>query len=190
METFFVSDLHFYHKNIIKYSDRPWDHIHDMNDDIVDNWNAMVKKDDAIYILGDLAFCGTTKLNLILDRLNGRKYLIKGNHDPKQVRNNAHFEWVKDTYELKVNDKTIFLSHYSHKVWPNSHRGNWHLFGHSHGNLVDMSMKSFDVGVDALANRLSFLNETDNLKEYYRPMSFMEVAMEMSNHAQVKLDHH
>ena len=159
MRTFFTADTHFFHQNIIKYCSRPFDHADEMNEVIIRNWNNVVTPQDEIYHLGDFAFCPPDKAANIARRLNGKKYLIRGNHDKTKTVQalEPFFEWVKDTYLATVQDKQsqygnqqVWLSHYCHLVWPQQHYGVWHLFGHSHGMCeVPFTAKSLDVGVDS-----------------------------------------
>ena len=83
---FFISDPHFGHQNIIKYCDRPFKTTDEMNEFIVNRWNCFVKKDDIVFILGDIAFGGAGLFDQIMPKLNGQKYLILGNHDYKNMR--------------------------------------------------------------------------------------------------------
>lgn len=76
-----TADLHFWHRNIIKYTKRPFQSVEDMNEAMITNWNSVVGPEDLIYILGDMFFCGKERAKTILDRLNGQKILIKGNHE-------------------------------------------------------------------------------------------------------------
>lgn len=140
----FTSDQHFGHSNIIRYCNRPFDNVEEMNLAIINNHNSLVKTGDIVFHLGDFTF--GTHLQY-LKRLNGSAhYLILGNHDRKTPEG---FGWVKDTYFLKYEKKIqIFLSHYAHRTWPSRHYGSIHLFGHSHGTLENEG-NSMDVGVDA-----------------------------------------
>ena len=59
------------------------------------------------------------------------------------------FAWIGDTKLIHVENQLIFLSHYAHRVWDQSHRGSWNLSGHSHGNLADLpTYLATDVGVE------------------------------------------
>ena len=80
-KTYLVSDTHFNHSNIIKYCSRPFSNIEEMNKVIIDNWNNIVDKEDTVYHLGDFGFGTKEELKEIFDKLNGKKYLIMGNHD-------------------------------------------------------------------------------------------------------------
>ena len=76
---FFTADLHFGHANIIKYCNRPFVSVLDMNDGLIDRWNARVSPSDEVYVLGDFSL-GTSQLEL-RKRLNGIVFLVPGNHD-------------------------------------------------------------------------------------------------------------
>lgn len=80
---FFIGDTHFGHKNIIKFESklRPFATIEEHNEYIVSQWNKTIKKGDLVWHLGDLLFGKTTFNHELIDRLNGRKRLIMGNHD-------------------------------------------------------------------------------------------------------------
>lgn len=96
----------------------------------------------------------------------------------------------------KVCDQRIWLSHYSHEVWPKSHHGAWHLYGHSHNSLkARENALSMDVGVDAVAARLAKIPQgmrrpKDLLPQNYRPTSFDEVAEEIATRRWEPIDHH
>lgn len=76
-----ISDTHFCHKNIIDYCDRPFKDVEEMNEALISNWNSVVKEKHLVYVLGDFALGTPTEISNILSRLNGKKYLILGNHD-------------------------------------------------------------------------------------------------------------
>jgi len=78
---FFTSDLHFGHANIIKYANRPYANVDEMNNDLVRRWNAVVTPNDTVWILGDLCMGKLDESLLYVGDLNGFKRLIPGNHD-------------------------------------------------------------------------------------------------------------
>jgi calcineurin-like phosphoesterase family protein len=155
-QIWFTSDNHFGHANIIKFCHRPFDDVDEMNAEMIKRWNEKVAPEDLVYHLGDFALMPTQKLRQLIAQLNGKIHLIVGNHEKAALGCTDCFEWVKDTYELKVEDKDakgsqrlIVLLHYAMRVWNKSHNGSWHLYGHSHGSLPDdISSLSFDVSVD------------------------------------------
>jgi calcineurin-like phosphoesterase family protein len=148
----FTSDTHFGHTNIIRYCNRPFTDIDEMNNTIIRNWNSVVKHGDIIYHLGDFSLeKGLEKGNDIdkyTKRLNGNICLIHGNHD-KSIKKSTKITQLGTRYDLKLKEKPylIILSHYAMRVWNRCHYGTWHLYGHSHGMLSD-HLLSMDVGVD------------------------------------------
>jgi len=158
-KSFFTADPHHGHKNVIKYGERPflvegetyekYSHrsVLNMTDGLVDRWNSRVTKDDTVYILGDFAFHNVHDVASILDRLNGEKILVAGNHDSNQVRRLPQWSFVTDYHELYHEGKLLVLSHYPFAVWNKSHYGSYNLHGHSHGSFPGSRIQQ-DVGVD------------------------------------------
>lgn len=161
-KTFFISDTHFYHKNIIKYENRPFKDVEDMNSTMIEKWNKKVKKEDTVYIIGDFAFIGKEKIAELCDKLNGIKHLIIGNHDEVNYSDLANpnsfiygkFKSVFSYKEIKLEDKIIVMCHYPFLTWNKSHHGSIHLFGHVHSNynsnhpMREPSKNSYNVGAD------------------------------------------
>ena len=153
---FFTSDHHFGHRNIIKFSNRPFKDVDEMNAELIKRWNEKVSVNDEVYHLGDFGLTTKEALATILDQLNGKIYLVSGNHEAAAIQNREKFVWIKDYYELKVKDsdchngvRRIMLFHYAMRIWKGDFRETWHLYGHSHGTLRDKEHKlAFDVGVD------------------------------------------
>lgn len=143
-KTFFTSDLHFSHGNIIKYCNRPFKDITQMDETMIANWNAVVRPQDTVWVLGDFAFGEHAKF---LRRLNGSKYLVRGNHDKRPSMKDG-WAGIYDLKELKIEGQYIVLCHYAMRVFNKSHHGAIQLFGHSHGKLPGNSQQ-LDVGVDA-----------------------------------------
>jgi calcineurin-like phosphoesterase family protein len=193
--TFFTSDIHFNHENIIKYCDRPWSNATEMNEGIVSNWNSVVKNGANVFIVGDLAMGGPSKAPLLasyLRRLNGNKFLIPGNHDTWVLDDEKclkELTVLPPLVEIAVPDQSlkkgrggkrqrIVLCHYAMKVWNRSHHGTWMLYGHSHHTMPpDYTIKSFDVGLDGAGYD-------------YKPLSYYQVKNLMSAHGQETVDHH
>lgn len=146
---FFTSDTHFGHTNIIKYCNRPFSNAHEMDKILIRNWNLRVSEKDTIYHLGDFGSGPSRFLIGIVEQLKGKKFFITGSHDHSLEKRVAGVEFVGPLFTVKGirGIPEITLCHYSMRVWPKSHYGTWHLFGHSHGKLPPLG-KSFDVGVD------------------------------------------
>ena len=110
MKTYFIADTHFGHTNIIKYCNRPFRNIEEMNAELVKRWNSVVSDGDIVYHLGDFAFKNSDITNLV-NKLNGKIYLIRGNHDHKSINYyNTHGLEVIPTRTI-IEDKKIILSH-------------------------------------------------------------------------------
>lgn len=152
-ELLFTADEHHGHENIIKFCNRPFKNTTECTETIIAKHNAVVPKGARVYHLGDM-FWRTLPLKAALDiihNLNGQHYYIWGNHCELLEQNailRSAFVWCKDLAQIKYKDlPKIVMCHYAMRVWNGSHRGAWHLYGHSHGELDEQGL-SFDVGVD------------------------------------------
>ena len=131
-ETFLISDTHFGHTNIIKYCDRPFANVDAMDEALIKNWNSVVGPQDKVYHLGDVTL--STKKMWIMDHLNGKKILIKGNHDifPLKVYM-PYFKDIRATHELGRYILSHVPVHDSQK-----YRFDGNIHGHTHEkNLPD-----------------------------------------------------
>lgn len=125
-QTYFTSDLHVGHANVIRHCNRPYSSVEEMDEALINNWNSMVLPGDLVYILGDFVW----KVNDIpkaLSRLNGDKVLISGNHDQtfikhKKAQKFYHLfkKWgfleVYQTLPLKIGPYRVLLSHLPYKT--------------------------------------------------------------------------
>lgn len=146
----FTSDSHFSHKNILQYDNRPFNCIREHDETLIQNWNNVVKPEDTIYHLGDVAFGSSGYIHSILARLNGHKHLLWGNHDRRTLKGHLlnYFESKNNYLELKIDKQLIILCHYSFEVWNKKSHNSYHLFGHSHNKLkVLPGVLKYDVGV-------------------------------------------
>lgn len=149
--TFFTADTHFWHMNrhggIIKYCNRPYSSIEEMNEDLVAKWNAKVPPNGLVYHLGDFAFAKKDQIVELTKRLHGSIILVEGNHDRIGNANSFGFMAKQKRMDIKIEGIYITLSHFAMRVWDKSHFNSWHCYGHSHGCL-EPEGKSWDVGVD------------------------------------------
>jgi calcineurin-like phosphoesterase family protein len=145
----FTSDQHLGHRNIIKYCNRPFSSVEEMDERIIVLWQSIVMPEDIVYVLGDFSFHEPSKTTKILSRLPGHKVLIKGNHDNKKRLNKIR-GWgsIKDYHELKFGETRVVLCHYPIQEWRAKGKGSFHLHGHSHGRQSP-NMRRLDVGVDS-----------------------------------------
>jgi len=158
MNKFFTSDHHFYHKNVIKFCNRPFKTIEEMHEILIDNWNNVVNDNDEIYYLGDFSFGTPKQTRELLLKLKGKKYLIVGSHDRQTMECKDLFVKTNYMWRVDIDKKTsITLCHYCMRRWTKSHYNSWHLYGHSHGELNPIG-KSWDVGVDVKENNYTPLS--------------------------------
>ncbi len=151
MNIFFTADMHLGHSNILKYTNRQYSNIYDMDRGIIDNFNSIVGKKDLTYILGDFAWHNHVKY---LNELNGKKILVKGDHDKMSQDVLQQFTRVYDFgANLQIDGQRLTLCHWPMKSWRKSFNGrSWHFYGHVHGRMPEYpDVYSSDVGVDVWA---------------------------------------
>ena len=174
---FFTSDTHFNHSNIIKYCNRPFNHPDEMNEALINNWNSVVKENDIVFHLGDFMFGNINRFWEFRSRLNGKIYLIHGNHD-YELMNKGNiedgFELITSQLNIVVDAQKIYLNHFPLLTFNGTYKEKpvWQLFGHVHSNkehpqtsadikrLDYLMPNQYDVGVD---------------NNHYTPISFEEV---------------
>ena len=145
-----TGDTHLNHFNIIRYTNRPFTTVHEMNETIIANWNHLVQPNDMVYHLGDFAFYKKGDYRKILERLNGKITLIIGNHDKGPILKDPRFLSVSPLLHITVDNYPVVLCHYAMRTWHKSHWGSYQFYGHSHGNLrEDPYLLSTDVGIDS-----------------------------------------
>jgi calcineurin-like phosphoesterase family protein len=145
MEWWFTADQHFDHVRIMKYCERPWDDVEDMNQALIDNWNEVVDPDDTVVVIGDVTLHSNPELvrYRFLRHLVGNKIFVKGNHD----------HWLRGAekrymYIHKCNGQMIHCSHYPLRTWAAPNRqACWQLHAHTHAELEPYE-NQYDVGVD------------------------------------------
>lgn len=197
----FCADLHAHHPKIVDICNRPvfvlekdaegiikeeriiqnpryrqiLDRIH--NDWLIkDVFNAYVGKKDTVYILGDVSLAKRSDAEKFIDRLNGRKFLILGNHD-RNIDTSTRFEQItqiKDfTYSKFGLNIHIVLCHYAMLSWNRKVHRSFHLYGHSHGRLQQNDNLSYDVGID---NRLGIAG----ISSWCKPLNLYEICLIMA----------
>ena len=174
-KVFFTSDTHFGHSNIIKYCQRPFNSAEHMDEVLISNWNEVVSPKDIVFHLGDFCFGSDKEWIKILQRLNGTKYLILGNHDLKKIVNSNqikdYFADINMQMRVVVDKQKMLLNHYPFLCFEGGYQNVWQLFGHVHSSkhstgldkerLVHLFPTQYDVGVD---------------NNNYRPVSFSQVS--------------
>lgn len=173
-KVFFTSDLHFFHKSILYFHPKRREHfgitleelqndsksaVDKMNELLIKEWNNTVKKQDTIYILGDLSFGNKIETEKLLNKLNGKKFLILGNHDKSLKGLERYFEDVSQIKEAKfTNNQFPFINieepfcvemcHFPLLTWNRRQHGTINIHGHCHGSICNYNDETKELRVD------------------------------------------
>lgn len=151
---YYIADLHFFHENLNQTMDcRGFASAEAMNEYIVKRWNSKIRKGDEVIILGDVSLGSAEQTGEILRSLNGRLYLIEGNHDHfvKHRKFDASvFGWVKPYEEMKDNKRKVVLCHYPVFCYNGQYRRDengmpsvYMLYGHVHNTRDELLVNDF-----------------------------------------------
>ncbi len=129
---FLIADMHFGHENIIRFENRPFLNKEDMDSAMIKNWNSAASKKDTVIVAGDVSFYNKEKTSEIIHSLNGKKILIKGNHDQ---RNNNW--WIEAGFDEVSNYPIVYkewliISH-EPPTYMNGATPYFYIYGHVHG---------------------------------------------------------
>lgn len=166
VKIWFTSDTHFGHKNILTFCERPFNSVEEMDNAIIERWNSKVGKDDIVFHLGDFAFASNKRWQELIYKLNGKIYLILGNHDITRWPGNYTmqlFDRVENQMMLKIDNKyKVYLNHVPFLCYDGTYRNpedcTIQLHGHVHERIGDTGKDAqrlqyrfpyqYDVGVD------------------------------------------
>lgn len=151
---YYIADTHFHHAALNEKMDRRgFGSVEEMNEYMIQRWNEKVRKNDEVVILGDFSWGDAEATSKILDRLNGKLYLIVGNHDHFLNDRNfdaSRFIWVKDYAELNDNKRKVILSHYPIACYNGQYRRNeqnvpktYMLHGHIHNTQDQVFLDAY-----------------------------------------------
>jgi len=140
MSIYVTSDLHFNHKNILQMCRTQFETIEEHNNYIIQQYNSVVKKDDLVYILGDIGFTPYNKLTPLIKQLNGRKILIIGNHDQGKDNEYLAMGFIEVIRHPVYYNSNIILSHFPVRE---GYDNPWiyNLHGHLHNN--ELTLKNY-----------------------------------------------
>ena len=179
MAVFFTADLHFGHKNVIAFDDRPFKDIESHDAELIDRWNNKVGIDDEVYILGDISWHNSTKTIEILKQLNGNLHLIKGNHDAKLLKNRdvqKMFVEICDYKELYIADgKILVLCHYPLPCFKNHYYGSYHFYGHVHTGVEHNMMPNVKRQMGESNHMPCNMHNVGTMLWKFEPVTFEEV---------------
>lgn len=190
-KVWFISDLHFSHRNILKFQklrqevlgftlEDP-DAIKKMDEYMIELWNSQISKRDRVYILGDLSFGTSEDVKKLLGKLNGNKNLIRGNHDASTLGLENYFSEVRELKTITFK-KTVFpfleenmtcvLCHFPLFTWDRRTHGSIMVHGHCHGSIDRINLESkelrVDVGIDGELCRYKMFVELEDLYNYMK----------------------
>ena len=158
-----ISDTHFGHANIIKYCDRPFSSVQEMDRVLIDNWNSVVRPEDTVWHLGDFGLGDFGYLADVCSELNGHIILIQGNHDRAPAKMlDLGIDEVYQVWKGTLLEKRVYFSH----------RPNYdlkgpvlHLYGHVHNNPLGRKTppRSYNVSVENIDYRPIPLSEALDL---------------------------
>lgn len=149
---YYIADLHFFHEaQNYRMDHRGFESVKEMNEYMIKKWNGKVRKNDEVVIIGDLSWNKAEDTNILLSRLNGRLYLIQGNHDHSWLNKCMNrFVWVKPYEELSDNNRKVVLCHYPIICYNGQYRldkdGNprtYMLYGHVHDTQDQKLIEQF-----------------------------------------------
>lgn len=169
---YYTADQHFGHSNIIRFCDRPFTTVEEMDEVLINNWNETVSDNDIVYILGDLVFRSDKHATYYIDRLKGMKHLVLGNHDHKWIKNcnlGKYFESVSYYLEIKDGEKRLALCHYPMLSWGGAARGALHVYAHIHNKKDGLAFET----LKQMDNALNAGVEINN----YRPVTLDELIL-------------
>ena len=151
---YFTADLHLGHEEVIAKRHRPFQDVTEMNEALIENYNQRVREDDTVFILGDLCHkIPLREAEALIRRLNGRKILLRGNHDLPY--DPGLFADMQDFLMTDLDGRRFVLMHYGLIDWPRRKKGGIHLHGHMHETRAyneanrAKGLFRYDVGVDA-----------------------------------------
>lgn len=174
---YYIADLHLGDQRVFDLCRRNIS-IEDYNQKLISNWNAKVKDDDHVWIIGD--FCKFDYLANaleVLHQLNGHHHLVFGNHDEEMLEIygfEGFYENFDSVYQLTLiddNNREVFLCHYPMLDWWNSQYGSYHIYGHIHNkDLPEIKAYykdklAFNASADVIDHTPMTLDELIKLKE-------------------------
>ena len=181
-KTFFTGDLHFGHKNVLTFDNRPFATVDEMDAELIRRWNNKVGKGDLVYVLGDLIWKSRNNdAPALIKSLNGQIILIKGNHDRflHNSKAKAALAGIKDYDDICVTledgtQRRVIVSHYFIPMYIGHRYNAIHLHAHSHFS----DEADFEIDFAEQLNRMGCKNEIYNvgcMYWNYEPVTLDEI---------------
>lgn len=190
---YYIADLHFFHAAMNDRMDRRgFSSVEEMNEYMVAKWNKKVRRNDEVVILGDLSWGSVEETNALLKQLNGRLYLIQGNHDhflSKRKVDLSRFIWVKPYEEISDDRRKVVLCHYPIICYNGQYRldkdGNpktYMLYGHVHDTIDQKLIEQFQE----ITRRTMTVNAQEEAR--YIPCNMINCFCKYSDYEPLSLD--
>lgn len=174
---YFGADLHFDHKHILNFCDRPYTSVAEMTESMLCDIERVVSRGDIVYLLGDIQFCSHTDYLDRLQRIRGVEFhLIIGNHDSSKLCKHALWKSVSHHKVIKVNGAKVILCHYPIQSWYCMEHGSYHFHGHTHNNAshqLSYMPNRVDVGSDKTKKTISTFDEVLSIMREDRRTHFI-----------------
>ena len=181
-KTFFTGDLHFGHKNVLTFDNRPFATVDEMDAELIRRWNNKVGKGDLVYVLGDLIWKSRNNdAPALIKSLNGQIILIKGNPDRflHNSKAKAALAGIKDYDDICVTledgtQRRVIISHYFIPMYIGHRYNAIHLHAHSHFS----DEADFEIDFAEQLNRMGCKNEIYNvgcMYWNYEPVTLDEI---------------
>lgn len=151
---YYISDLHFGHRNVIEMDGRPFETIEEMDETLIRLWNERATDEDDVYIVGDFAYRNGYTATWYLRQLRGRKHLVIGNHDRLTIQDPKAMEYFASVEKMNRvidNDRKVSLCHFPVAEWNGKRHGGFHVHGHLHNRRDEVYefMSRFDKALNA-----------------------------------------
>lgn len=166
---FYIADMHLGHENVIRFDNRPFESVEEMDRQLIENWNKRVGCDDDVYILGDFCYRSQKSPAWYLEQLKGNKYLIQGNHDGNLLKDEQAMGCIKSVEKMCFvmdGKERVVLCHFPLAEWNGYHKGAWHIYGHIHNRR--------DETFEYMRKQKRALN-AGCMVNYYTPVTFKEL---------------
>lgn len=151
---YYIADCHFFHGTLnTKMDKRGFESVESMNEYMIRKWNAKVRHNDEVVIIGDFSWGNAEETNKLLNKLHGRLYLIQGNHDRFLSNGNynaSRFVWIKPYAEMHDDGRKVVLCHYPIMCYNGQYRldekgkpKTYMLYGHVHDTHDQRLLEKF-----------------------------------------------
>ena len=172
---YYISDLHWGHNNVLDFDNRPFKTVEEMRDHMIEEWNKIVEKNDNVYILGDCVWKNSEWE--YVQKLNGVKHLIRGNHDHINSEAKKCFVSIEPYAEIKDGDTFVVLSHFPIASFNRAHHGAVHLYGHVHTGWDRAVLKPVAESFEQHFNKPFLAFNVGCMLDYmnYKPRTLKEI---------------